>query len=72
MTQLKNRMARLEAKSPPMETDIVTGIWLCGPDDEPSSGCCAFLPLGSTEEERRLNREKAYLASGLTVSEAQA
>lgn len=65
MVNLKSRMDRLEVTNPALAGVTVTGIWLCGPDDEPSAGRCAFLPVGSTEEDRQLNREKAYQSQGL-------
>lgn len=67
MTNMKSRMDRLEAINPVSEEAAVTGIWLCGPDDEPSTGRCAYLPVGMTDEERRHNRQIAYDGANLPV-----
>lgn len=66
MTNLKSRMDRLEAITPVSEA-AVTGIWLCGPDDEPSTGRCAYLPIGKTDEGCKHNRQQAYGIVGLRV-----
>ena len=67
MTNLKSRIDKLEAINPVSGEAGVTGIWLCGPDDEPSSGRCAYLPVGKTEEERRHNYQVALEGAGLPV-----
>ena len=71
MQKLEKRMVRLEGRSRLLGEELVTGIWLCGPDDEPASGRCAYLPVGNTELERQLHAEQAYQSQGLPLQAPQ-